>query len=346
MGVDLGDLTVKHKSSLEEFSGKPVAIDAMNMLYQFLASIRQDDGTPLKDFEGRITGHLSGLFYRSAKLVHSGMKPVYVFDGKPPAFKEAEIEERRKAKREAQMKWKKALAEEKFEEARKYAQATSRLTPEMVEESKELLSAMGIPCVQSPSEGEAEAAWMVREGICHACASQDYDSLLFGSPVLVRNISISGRRKVPRQNRYVNVEPERIVLKETLESLGISHSQLILIGMLEGTDFNEGVRGVGPKTGLKIVKEFGTLEKVEEHVREKYDYEFEGHIREVYKFFLEPPVKKDIGELRWERADPDRIRELLVEKHDFSTERVEKTVENMVGVVREAQSQKKLDKWF
>ena len=246
MGVDLGDLAIKHKSSVGEFSGRPVAIDAMNMLYQFLASIRQEDGTPLKDFEGRITGHLSGLFYRSAKLVSAGMKPVYVFDGKPPKFKEKEIEKRQKVKREAEMKWKKALAEEKIEEAKKYAQGTSRLTAEMVVESKELLSGMGIPWVQAISEGEAEAAWMVTKGICYASASQDYDSLLFGSPVLVRNLSITGRRKVPRQNRYVTVEPEKIILKETLEALGISREQLILIGMLEGTDFNDGVRGVGP----------------------------------------------------------------------------------------------------
>ena len=105
MGVDLGDLTIKHKASVADFSGKPIAIDGMNMLYQFLASIRQEDGTPLKDFKGRVTGHLSGLFYRTAKLASEGLKPVYVFDGEPPKFKEKEIERRREVKKEAALKF-------------------------------------------------------------------------------------------------------------------------------------------------------------------------------------------------------------------------------------------------
>jgi flap endonuclease-1 len=346
MGVDLGDLAIKHKAQLSDFAGKPIAIDAMNMLYQFLASIRQEDGTPLKDLEGRVTGHLSGLFYRSAKLVSSGVKPVYVFDGKPPKFKEKEIAARQRVKKEAELKWGKALEEGKVEEAKKYAQGASRLTHEMVEESKGLLSSMGIPWVQAPSEGEAEAAWMVKKGLCYASASQDYDSLLFGSPVLVRNMSISGKRKVPRQNRYVNVEPERIELAETLKSLGIGREQLILVGMMEGTDFNEGIRGVGPKTGLKIAKEHGTLGKMKAYAKEKYDYEFEEYADEVYEFFLNPPVEGKLGEIKWKEADSGKVGELLVEKHDFTLERVERTLENMKGVIKEAESQKRLDKWF
>jgi flap endonuclease-1 len=346
MGVDLGDLAIKHRASIADFSGKPIAIDGMNMLYQFLASIRQEDGTPLKDFKGNVTGHLSGLFYRTAKLASEGLKPVYVFDGKPPKFKEKELEGRRGAKKEAALKWKKAVEEEKIEEARRYAQASMKLTREMVDESKELLSGMGIPWVQALSEGEAEAAWMVKEGQCYASASQDYDSLLFGSPALVRNLSITGRRKVPRQNRYVNVFPEIIRLEEMLGKLGISREQLILIGLMEGTDFNEGVRGVGPKTGLKIAREYPTFGKAREYIKEKYGYEFEEHIEDVYAFFLEPPVEKKIKRLEWKESDKGRVLKLLVEEHDFSEERVSRTLENMSGVIREAESQRTLDKWF
>ena len=346
MGVDLGDLAVKQKASIADFSGKPIAIDGMNVLYQFLASIRQEDGTPLKDFKGNITGHLSGLFYRTAKLASEGVKLAYVFDGAPPEFKEKELAERREAKKEATVKWKKAVEEERLEEARRYAQASMKLTKEMVEESKELLSGMGIPWVQEPSEGEAEAAWMVETGLCYASASQDYDSLLFGSPLLVRNLSITGKRKVPRQNRYVNVVPEIIRLDETLGKLGISREQLILIGLMEGTDFNEGVKGVGPKTGLKIVKEHTTFEEVKRYVKEKYEYEFEEHIDKVYEFFLNPPLEKEVGELKWREADQERVLKLLVEEHDFSEDRVSKTLEKMNGVLREAESQRTLDKWF
>ncbi len=345
LGVDLGDLAVKHKLSIEELSGKPIAIDAMNMLYQFLASIRQEDGTPLKDFKGRVTGHLSGLFYRTAKLSSTGLKPVYVFDGKPPKLKEKTIQARMDVKKDAELKWEKAVAEERMEDAKVYAQATSRLTSEMVEESKRLLSGMGIPWVQAPSEGEAEAAFLVREGLCYASASQDYDSLLFGSPVLLRNLSITGKRKVPRQNRYITVEPERIELEETLSALGVSREELIVVGMLCGTDFNDGIRGVGPKTGLKIVKEHKTLEKVSEFVKGKYGEEFPENAEEVFRFFLNPPTEK-AGKLQWGTMDSASVIKLLVDEHDFSHERVEKILTEMEGVIKEHSTQRTLDKWF
>ncbi len=171
MGVDLGDLAVKHTISLQSLSGKAIAIDAYNMLYQFLASIRQPDGTPLMDHKGNVTGHLSGLFYRTCKLIENGIKPIYVFDGKAHSFKERVKEERAEVKKAAEKKWKEALELERYAEAKKYAQATSRLTPEMAEESKLLLEAMGVPVVQAPSDGEAQAAVMVRKGIAHATAS-------------------------------------------------------------------------------------------------------------------------------------------------------------------------------
>lgn len=345
MGVDLGDLVVKHKIELESLSGKAVAVDALNTIYQFLASIRQEDGTPLMDSKKRVTGHLSGLYYRSVRLVKAGVKPVYVFDGEAPGFKEKTQEERREVRKEAARKWKKALKEEKLEEARKYAQASSRLTNEMVRESKELLTLMGIPWVQAPSEGEAQAAHMVSSGVCHAAASQDYDSLLFGSPVLVRNLSITGKRKVPRQNRWVEVSVERIGLEETLKGLELGRGQLVLIGILCGTDYNEGIKGVGPKTALKIVKEHDTLDAVKGHVKEKYSYEFEENVDAIFRFFMEPPVE-DTGKVEWGEVDREGIMGLLVDRHEFSPERVENALGRMESRVKEEKSQKKLDSWF
>jgi flap endonuclease-1 len=345
MGVDLGDLAIKHTISLQSLSGKIIAIDAFNILYQFLASIRQEDGTPLMDYRGNITAHLSGLFYRNCKLLESGIRPVYVFDGRAHGFKERVQGERSEAKKRAEQKWKEALEQEKFEDAKKYAQATSRLTSQMVEESKLLLGAMGIPSVQAPSDGEAEAAIMVQNGLAHATASQDYDALMFGSPLLVRNLSITGRRKVPRQDRYVMVEPELIELKETLDSLGMDRAGLIFIGILLGTDFNEGVKRVGPKTALKIVREHRTLDAIRAHVKEKYDYEFEVDAEEVLHLFLNPPYAPP-PELKWRAIDAGRVSKMLVEEHDFSQERVEKTMAELQKITKERSAQSKLEQWF
>lgn len=345
MGVDLGDLAVKHTISLQSLSGKAIAIDAFNMLYQFLASIRQPDGTPLMDHKGNVTAHLSGLFYRTCKLIENGIKPIYVFDGKAHAFKERVKEERAEVKKAAERKWKEALELERYAEAKKYAQATSRLTPEMAEESKLLLEAMGVPVVQAPGDGEAQAAVMVQKGIAHATASQDYDALMFGSPVLVRNISITGRRKVPRQNRYIMVESEEIQLEETLSALGIGREKLIFIGILMGTDFNEGIKGVGPKTALKIVKQIEDMDGLLDYVKEKYDYQFEVDAEEVFNLFLDPPYKP-VKKPKWKDIDAGAVSEMLVDRHDFSEDRVEKIINDVKKITKEHAAQSKLEKWF
>lgn len=346
MGVDLGDLAVKKTISLESLSGRIIAVDAFNVLYQFLASIRQEDGTPLMDFKGNITAHLSGIFYRSSRLLENGIKPVYVFDGKPTKFKEKTQEERAAVKQEAKKKWDAALEREDIAEAKKYAQATSKLTYEMVDEAKLLLDVMGIPWVQAEGEGEAQAAIMAQQGIAYAAASQDYDAMLFGAPILVRNISITGRRKVPRQDRYVMIEPEEINLKETLATLGVDREQLIMIGVLIGTDFNEGVKGVGPKTALKIVKEHQEIKNIIDYVRHKYNYEFEVDPREISELFLKPRGAKISEKLAWGNVDEEGIVDLLVKKHDFSEERVRRTTNQMIANFKEKGEQKNLEQWF
>ncbi len=347
MGVDLGDLSVKHTITLNSLAGKVVAVDAFNIIYQFLSSIRQEDGTPLMDFKGNVTAHLSGLFYRNAKLLEAGLRPVYVFDGKPNPLKGRVQSQRSEVKKRAEEKWKEALETGKYEEAKRFAQATSRLTGEMVEESKALLAAMGIPSIQAPSDGEAQAAAMAAHGLAYATASQDYDALMFGSPILVKNLSITGRRKVPRQDRFIIVEPEQIELKETLDSLGIDRGGLIFLGILLGTDFNEGVKGVGPKTALKIVKEHRTKDAILAYLKKKYEYDFEVDVDEVFSLFLDPPYEPPKeGQLRWKPVDRDGILKMLVGQHDFSADRVEKSIDDLLKITKERSAQSKLEQWF
>jgi len=208
-----------------------------------------------------VTSHLSGLFHRTSKLLEFGIEPVYVFDGKPPIWKKKTQEAREKIREEARKKW--AEAVEKGEEAIKYAQASSRLTGNMIDHAKELLDHMGIPWIQAPSEGEAQAAHMCKQGLVWAAGSQDWDSLLFASPRFVRNLTVSGRKKLPGKQTYVEVNPELIDLEHVKKELGINEEQIILLGILIGTDFNPGgIKGVGPKTALKLVKQHKTLENI------------------------------------------------------------------------------------
>ncbi|MEM3051187.1 MAG: flap endonuclease-1 [Candidatus Bathyarchaeia archaeon] len=343
MGVNLRDLAPKTVVRLEDLSGKKIAIDAYNALYQFLAIIRQPDGTPLKDHTGKVTSHLSGLFYRTSNLLELGIKPIYVFDGTPPVLKEVEIKRRAKAKEEATIKYEQALAQGRVEEARMYAQATSRLHDYMMEDSKRLLTLMGIPWIQAPSEGEAQAAHLTKRGDADYCASQDYDSLLFGAPKLIRNVTISGRRKLPSKNVYIDVVPEVIRLDDVLKECGITYEQLIDVGILIGTDFNpDGIKGLGPKTALKLIKEHGTLEKALPHIK---NAEFPHSPEKIREIFLQPKVRDDYT-LKWQQPDVEGIVAFLVGEKDFAEDRVRKALEKIQEGSKKLAGKTTLEKWF
>lgn len=343
MGVNLRDLVPKAVVKLEDLGGKIVAIDAYNALYQFLAIIRQPDGTPLKDSSGRVTSHLSGLLYRTSNLVEMGIKPIYVFDGTPPALKEVEIQRRVAVKQEAQVRYELAISEGKIQEARVYAQATSRLKEYMADDSKTLLKLMGIPWVQAPSEGEAQAAHITRRGDADYCASQDYDSLLFGAPKLIRNVNISGRRKLPSKNIYVEVIPEVVDLQQTLIECGITHEQLVDVGILIGTDFNpDGIKGLGPKNALKLVKEHGTLENALPHIQ---NAEFPTELGRIREIFLKPVVSNNYT-LEWLEPDTEGVVNFICRGRDFSEERVRNTLERMQKGITKSRGKTTLEKWF
>ncbi|HEC89053.1 MAG TPA: flap endonuclease-1, partial [Thermoplasmatales archaeon] len=320
MGVDIGSLFRVEKISFGDLQNRIIVIDAYNVLHQFLASIRQRDGTPLKDSQGRITSHLSGLFYRTANIVDAGIKPVYVFDGKPHPLKEKTLQLRENRKIEAEKAWKEALEKGDLETAKTKAQQTSRVTDEITEQSKELLAALGIPAIQAPSEGEAQASYIVKKGDAYAVGSQDFDCLLVGAPILVRNLTSTSRRKLPGKHAYVTISPEQIRLEENLKTLGITQEQLVDIAIIIGTDFNEGVKGIGPKKGLELIKKNGSVENILSKLGEENRLTLE-EVQEVRKIFLQPDVTDDYT-IKWNTVDEERVIEILCEEHQFNRDRV------------------------
>jgi flap endonuclease-1 len=326
MGVDLADVVPEEVTTLDNLSGKTLAVDAYNALYQFLAIIRQPDGTPLKDRRGRVTSHLSGLLYRTANLAEKGIRLAFVFDGKPPEMKALEIQRRRRVREEAKVHYEVALKEGRLEEARTYAQATSSLRDVMVEDTKHLLDALGVAWIQAPSEGEAQAAFIASRGDVWGVASQDHDSLLFGAPRMVKNLAITGRRKLPRRDAYVEVEPRLIELTKVLGELSLTREQLIDVGILIGTDFNpDGVKGIGPKTALKLIHEHGSLEALQAKDPTVVGLTDVNRIREI---FLKPDVTTNYP-LKWSTPNVEKVLQFLCGEHDFSEDRVRKAVSRM-----------------
>lgn len=310
MGVNISELVTFEPVEMEVLTGRTLAIDSLNTIYQFLGNIRQADGTPLMDSDGNITSHLSGLFYRTVNLLNKNLKLVYVFDGTPPDFKAAELEKRREVRAAAKEKWDAALKEGRTEDAKRHAQASAVVTQEMIEESKLLLDAMGVPTVQAKSEGEAQCARLCMDGKAFATVSQDFDSLLFGSPRTLKNLSIA--------------RAETLQLAE-LAKQKLTREQLILIGILVGTDYNVGgVNGIGPKKALALVEKHKTLEELKKQV----DWKFEMEPETLFEFFMSPPVKKEYS-INFGRPDRERVIELLCERHDFSKDRVKNTLDKL-----------------
>ena len=340
MGLNLKELVVREKTTLESFSSKVIAIDAYNAIYQFLASIRGPDGLQLSDSEGRITSHLSGLLYRNINFLSLGIKPVYVFDGKPPSLKTAEIERRKQIKKDATVKYEKAIAEGNMEDARKFAQQTTSMKDGMVKESKQILTYFGIPYIDAPSEGEATAAHMTNTGQAYASASQDFDSILCGAKRLIRNFTNSGRRKIPNRNTYVEIEPEIIETQKTLNSLGISREQLVDVGILIGTDFNpNGFDRIGPKTALKMIKQYSRLEDIPQIQEQLHEIDYE----QIRKIFLEPIVA-DVKEIVFGNVDYEGMTNYLVKERSFSEDRIQSSL-NRLKKALEKKSHN-LDQWF
>jgi len=320
MGVDLGGLFQTQTCSYSDFKDRVIAIDAYNVLYQFLSSIRSRDGTPLKDSKGNVTSHLSGLIQRTANLVENRIRPVYVFDGMPHPLKAKTLDERRKRKEVAEQKYQEAIEEGDMEAARKLAQQTSRVTDEIVQQSKDLLDALHIPYIQAPSEGEAQASYMVKKGDAYAAGSQDYDCLLFGAPLLIRNLTSSDKRKLPNKKSYVKVHPKLIQLKPNLKKLQLTQKQLIDVAILIGTDFNDGVHGIGPKKGLKALQKNGNIENVIATMGSENSPTFD-EITQVRDLFLHPQVTDDYT-LEWSPPDKEAVLSFLVDKHQFTEERI------------------------
>jgi len=317
MGVLLTPLIVKETLALQSLAGRRLAVDAHGELYQFLALIRQRDGVPLMDERGRVTSHLVGLFFRTTRLVAElGLELVFVFDGPPPPLKRAEIESRRRTRERYEAETAEARARGDLARAYSKSTMTSRLTREMAGEARELLRLLGIPTIEAPGEGEAQAAFMAARGDAWAAASKDYDALLFGTPRLLRFLTFSGREFLPSTSSFRPITPELIVAESLLDAHGISREQLVDLAILVGTDFNPGIKGIGPKKALQLVRRYGAIEAMPDELRLQVS-----EYAEVRRIYLEPQVTSDYS-FRFGEPDEEAVVRFLCDERAFGRDRV------------------------
>jgi len=342
LGVAIGDLLERDEISRADLNGKIIAFDAYNVIYQFITTVRGRDGKPLTDSNGNPTSHLSGLLYRTSGFVEDGIKPVFVFDGIPPELKAETLDKRREIREAAHEKWKLALERGDAEDILKYSQAAVKIDPQIVDESKMILSMMGIPVVEAPSEGEAQATYMAKKGDVDYVSSQDYDAFIFGAENVIRNLTVSGKRKLPGKSVYVDVLPEKADLVQNLERLGVTQNQFIDIALCIGTDFNKGIDRVGAKTALKLIKEHGSYEAI---LKSKNLEDQIERYAAAKSFFQNPPTTDDYT-ISWNAPDKEKMIEFLCSKRDFSEERVTTAWKKLNTVFETKKKQPTLDQWF
>lgn len=341
MGVQISKIIPKKEIEISDLKGRIIAIDAYVTLYQFLTTIRQPDGTPLKDNQGNITSHLSGLFYRNINLLQEGIKPVYVFDGKPPELKQQEIEKRQQAKQIAEQQYQEAKSKEDIAGMKKYSSRTVKITSEIITQSKEILEALGIPIIQASGEGEAEAATLARTGKVYAAASQDYDTLLYATPYLIRNLTSPRRKKMP-SGLYIDVKPELIKFQQVLTELNIDKDQLICLSILVGTDYNPGgIKGLGQKRALEIVQKYKYPVEIFNYVSTRFNFIFDWQT--IFKQFNDYK-SEHIEHIEFKKPDKEKIKHILT-RHDFSSNRINSALQKLQQL-EESKKQKGLSDFF
>jgi len=325
MGTRLTPLIKPVRIGLKGIAGKVLAVDALNAIYQFLALVRDPRGELLRNRRGLVTSHLVGLATRFSRLAYEqGCRFIFVFDGPPHPLKRAEVERRRKLRERALEEYRRLLEAGEYERAFSKAVVSASVDEWIIESSKRLVRLMGFPVVEAPHDAEAQAALIVARGEAWAVASKDWDSLLYGAPRLVRYVTLTGFEWLPSKQVARKLEPELVELEKLLASLGLTRRQLVEVAVLVGTDYNRGVRGIGPKRAYRLIKLYGGLDRLPASIRERLPSNY----HEIVELFLNPPVREDY-ELEFTEPRSDELLKFLVEENDFSPERARLVVERL-----------------
>nr|CAB3245726.1 flap endonuclease 1 [Phallusia mammillata] len=325
------------ENSIKNYFGRKVAIDASMAVYQFLIAIRQD-GNQLTNDEGEVTSHIAGLFYRTIRLLENGIKPVFVFDGKPPQMKSGELAKRAERREEAEKQLAKAQETGESQDVEKFSRRLVKVTKEHMFDCKKLLRLMGVPVVEAPTEAEAQCATLVKSGKVYATATEDMDALTFHSNRLLRHMTFSEARKMPIQE---------FVYDRVLSEMEFTHEQFVDLCILLGCDYCEHIRGIGPKRAFDLLKQHKSIEKILQSIdTKKYTVPEDWVYKEARQLFLQPDVSEASNvELKWTEPDVEGIVKFMVEEKGFNEDRIRNGIKK-IEKSRQTSTQGRLDDFF
>merc|ERR1712130_15748 len=325
---------------IKSYFGRIIALDATMALYQFLIAVRHGADGVLTNDAGETTSHIIGFFYRTIRMMENGVKPIYIFDGKPPAFKQEELKQRKEKRDKAEIELKEA--EEAGDTAKivQMQKRTVKATREHVADCQKLLSLMGVPWYAAPGEAEAQCSRMCAQGIVYGAGTEDMDALTFGTTKLVRHLTDSEARKKPVLEFDLN---------KVLNGLDVTMAQFIDICILCGCDYCPSIRGIGPKKAYQYIKKWNNIEGVIEGIKDMQKYKIPDNwqYKESRELFLNPSVTKkaDLPKFKWELPKEKELTDFLVEKMSFNLDRVQKGIDRLKKC-RGKSGQKRLDSFF
>ncbi|KAL3538369.1 hypothetical protein ACH5RR_001735 [Cinchona calisaya] len=327
------------EQKFESFFGRKIAIDASMSIYQFLIVVGRSGTEMLTNEAGEVTSHLQGMFSRTIRLLEAGIKPVYVFDGKPPELKKQELAKRFSKREDATEDLDEAKETGTKEEIEKFSKRTVKVTRQHNEDCRKLLRLMGVPVIEAPSEAEAQCAVLCKSGKVYAVASEDMDSLTFGAPKFLRHLMDPSSKKIPVMEFEVS---------KVLEELNFTMDQFIDLCILCGCDYCDSIRGIGSQTALKLIRQHGSIEGVIDNInRERYQIPDDWPYQDARRLFKEPEVVTDENQLdfKWTAPDEEGLINFLVKENGFNIDRVTKSVEK-IKAAKNKSSQGRLESFF
>ncbi|KAL4202330.1 hypothetical protein AMTRI_Chr02g263160 [Amborella trichopoda] len=325
--------------TFESYFGRKIAIDASMSIYQFLIVVGRTGSEMLTNEAGEITSHLQGMFSRTIRLLEAGIKPLYVFDGKPPDLKKEELAKRLSKRVGATEDLAQAIETGDKADIEKYSKRTVKVTRQHNEDCKRLLRLMGVPVIEAPSEAEAECASLCKNGNVYAVASEDMDSLTFGAPRFLRHLMDPSSKKVPVMEFEIG---------KILEELDLTMDQFIDLGILCGCDYCESIKGIGGQTALKLIRQHGSIENILENFnKERYVIPENWPYQDARCLFKEPLVSplEDLPEVKWASPDEEGLSTFLVKENGFNQDRVTKAIEK-IKAAKNKSSQARLESFF
>ncbi|KZV48160.1 flap endonuclease 1 [Dorcoceras hygrometricum] len=326
------------EQKFESYFGRKIAIDASMSIYQFLIVVGRTGTDMLTNEAGEVTSHLQGMFSRTIRLLEAGIKPVYVFDGKPPDLKKKELAKRYSKREDATDDLNVALETGNMEEIEKFSKRTVKVTKQHNDDCKKLLRLMGVPVIEAPSEAEAQCAALCKAGKVYAVASEDMDSLTFGAPRFLRHLMDPSSKKIPVMEFEVS---------KVLEELNVTMDQFIDLCILCGSDYCDSIKGIGGMTAMKLIRQHGSIENILENInKERYQIPDDWPYPEARTLFKEPLVNTDEQlELKWAAPDEEGLISFLVNENGFNSDRVTKAIEK-IKAAKNKSAQGRLESFF